>query len=870
MTTNTRQFRLINRILKTCASINLTIFLLAGLSVTALAQTASRPDRGVRPVGSYSVSDIENISLTNGNVNLSIPLAALPPIAGGDLSWVFRAEYSSKLWDRVGVQVAPNPPLPGYVEHTLQLGEGGWRVGAAYRLSMHHVNDDFTGLPDHNDPQNVLAVYRWKMVLTTPDGAKHELRPLDYPSYPGNLDWRRGYYKDTPAADSINATMRYYSFDGSYLWAKIEPFSAGGVPQNWTVYLPDGMKVEQSDGVQIITDTNGNSLYIYTTVSGTVSTTHYNSGRSQRIITHAYNSATNTGQLQYPTVGGSLVSIDVNYGTTRVFGKIYSKGDQCGIQGLIDTDITVLRSIVFPLTKPGAPRQQFTFSYSSDTIDSINMSRRIACGDNFTTITAASHSLGSLSQMVTPLGATVEYAYQRDGSHSFFDSNDVPREAITQKKVTHDGVTDTWDYGIGFASGEVKGPDGSITTETFYSHDPGFAASVAGAGGLGGLVYRTERKLGPSSSPIKQTTIERHWTKLIFSGGNDAGPGGLVGFNTVVDAEYTTLHNSSGAATRMSARTFQFDFNGNVTQTTEYDWFDPSLVSRDSGGVPTGVPGGANVLRVTTNSHYNQAAGSASANVYAKRTLPSGAPLILNAIKDTTTGESQTRFSYDGQPYGTAPTAGSLTTESRWDNINSQWRDTTYTYDSYGNKASATDPSGHVTQYFYEDSTNANLTKIVVNPGTSSATEQTTTMVYDYYTSALLSSTDPNGKTTDTDYANQLLGTPDPYLRPGVVTGPPVTSFVNGATYADQRHKVKTTYDDNARQVIVESDLNTSGDYKLKARTTTDQLGRTTLVEKNEDGAGNYTISTQTVYAQMGKIILASNPKRSAAATSDG
>jgi hypothetical protein len=47
------------------------------LSGSALAQSekaAARPDRGTMPNGSYSVSDIENISLQNGNVNLSIPL----------------------------------------------------------------------------------------------------------------------------------------------------------------------------------------------------------------------------------------------------------------------------------------------------------------------------------------------------------------------------------------------------------------------------------------------------------------------------------------------------------------------------------------------------------------------------------------------------------------------------------------------------------------------------------------------------------------------------------------------------------------------------------------------------------------------------
>ncbi len=73
--------------------------LLIGLSTLAVAQQAdpaARPDRGTRPVGSYSVSDIENINLVNGNVNLSIPLASLPPIAGGKLSWTVNARYNSK------------------------------------------------------------------------------------------------------------------------------------------------------------------------------------------------------------------------------------------------------------------------------------------------------------------------------------------------------------------------------------------------------------------------------------------------------------------------------------------------------------------------------------------------------------------------------------------------------------------------------------------------------------------------------------------------------------------------------------------------------------------------------------------------------
>ncbi len=873
MTSDTRQFRLSACALKLCVYFVSIITLLTSLAAVALAQTgsqtAARPDRGIRHAGSYAISDIENISLTNGNVNLSIPLASLPPIAGGDLSWTLRAVYNSKLWDKPGFEIFQAPPLSNYTLSILQLGDSvGWRIGHRYSITLHQVNEDYEGIQPQNDqdPDWELRGFKWKMMLTTPDGAKHELRPIDFLSYPfgqGNHDYQRGYYKDTPAANSVNATMRYYSFDGSHIWAKIDPFPAFVQPQSWSVYLPDGTIVENSNGIQRIKDTNGNKIKIFQTVDGAGrGTTHYQDELTGREILAGYNPATDTSGLHYQTVGGSWATIEINHGTTRVFGKTYLRGDPCLTEGLIDTEINVIRSIVYPATKPGAPRLQYTFSYNSDTTDSSSGLRRLDCVPNYQTIIGSSEGLGSLSQVVTPMGATVEYSYLWDGRDGFDDPTLITGESITQKRVTHDGITDIWDYSVGFAGGEVKGPDGSITEENSYFHDPGWAILYQGGGnGLGGLAFRTKRKLGPSSNPITQVTIERHWTRLIFNGGNTDAPGDSVGFNPVVDAEYTTLHDSNGAPVKMSAKTFQHDFNGNITQIIEYVFFDPNLVSRDAAGVPTGVPGGATVLRVTNNSHYNQATGATSPNVYAKRTLPDGAPLILNAPRQTTVGDSQTLFSYDNQAHGAPPTSGNLTKVSSWDNINGQWLDTTFTYDSFGNKTSVTDPRGHVTQHFYEDATHANQTKVVVNPGTSPATEQATTMVYDYHTGAPLSLTDPNNQTTDTDYTNQFLGTPDPYLRPGVVTGPPATS---------QRRKVKTTYDDNARQMIVESDLNTSGDYKLKARTTADQLGRTILTEKNEDGASNYTISNQTIYVQMGKITLASNPKRSGSATIDG
>ena len=182
----------------------LVIGLLTVLDRTALGQAASRPDRGIRPVGSYSISELESISLTNGNLNLSIPLAGLPPMAGGKLSWVVRANYNSKNWDVTSVEHAASPPFQGWTESLVQLSNGmGWQVGGTYTLSLQDRDQDHLGILDPNDP---ARLYRWKMVLNTPDGATHELRPVGRSSFP-DPDYVRGFFKDTPRADSQNTTL---------------------------------------------------------------------------------------------------------------------------------------------------------------------------------------------------------------------------------------------------------------------------------------------------------------------------------------------------------------------------------------------------------------------------------------------------------------------------------------------------------------------------------------------------------------------------------------------------------------------------------------------------------------------------------------
>jgi RHS repeat-associated protein len=510
---------------------------------------------------------------------------------------------------------------------------------------------------------------------------------------------------------------------------------------------------------------------------------------------------------------------------------------------------------------------QFTFTYNSDTTISFFQQWRPDCNSNYETVNTVSQGWGSLSRMVTPLGARVDYGYTNDDTHSLaLNPDNAARESLASKTIRRDNdgtLLGTWTYATGLNGGGVTNPDGSFVTETMYPYDRAFAQVNNGFDGKEGLVYRTNNS--------GKVLIERHWTLMKFSSGENVAPGAgtFVTFNPVVDAEYTSLLEN-GQPVKMSAKTFQYDHNGNLIEEKCYDWFDPGPVTRDQQGVPMSVPGSATLLRTTTNAFHYDAIAPGAPDIYAKRAIATGAPLILNTIKETITGPSKTRFTYDDLGYGTPPIKGNLTQVSNWDDQAGTFHTTTHVYNTSGNLTSTADPNGHTTLFYYDDATQVSPTRIVVDPDNGMG-QQTTTFVYDSSTGLVKSQTDPNGKTTTIDYGNHLLGGMiDPFARPGTTIGPAVTSVANGVIYTNQQQRVKTHYFDQARRVVVETDLNQGDDKKLKSRTTVDELGRAILTERNEDGTDNYTISAQTVYIQMGLITLTSNPKRSAAAPTDG
>ena len=429
----------------------LVIALVSSLSATAAAQSAARPDKGMRPTGSYAVSDIEKVSMTNGNVNVSIPLASLPPIAGGKLSWTIAANYNSKMWDmnRVEEQDTSTIPFTRWITNHIQASSNSsWIIGAGYRIDVTESHDDVDWRDplcgDHTEPpypcdpdfQLLQQHPSWfKVTLTTPDGAVHELRPTDGSgAYNGFArPYLFQYSWKTPA--TTNTTMNYYSYDGSYLWAAIDPWvraTDGLNPVNWSVYLPDGTRIRtrtgnQNNRGQYIIDTNGNSIRIYTTSNGMETTTHYVDKQTLREISLVFNQAVNPpfgqARVEYHTSENTLATTYINFRSSLFHGWAYHIDEPfCADRSelILDQDLIVVDSIVLPPTEPGVTRQ-FSFGYNSDSSVPVNYQWRPDCtfqpDCNVSPplppfcVRSASKGLGSLSHITMPSGAMVDYSY---------------------------------------------------------------------------------------------------------------------------------------------------------------------------------------------------------------------------------------------------------------------------------------------------------------------------------------------------------------------------------------------------------------------------------------------------------------------------
>lgn len=888
--------------------------LMISLIASVRAQTASRPDRGFGGEGGYQTTGIDSISLQNGSLNVHIPLASLPPIAGGKLGYTLTAYYNSKLWEVTRSEVHIAGPDCGnrYITQDVSPGGGGWQIGGRYEIFFRRASEEFAYVQPFSEQcdgyadnyfMNLGNGTYFKPMLRSPDGAERELRiEGSFPVFENSSTTRQymlGYYKSPgsgyPFLPDFAGPVRLYTIDGSYLTAVYDDAST---TTRWTIYQKDGTRIEQSaDGIsQRTIDTNGNSILMGQR-TGESFVQDEQTGREIKwsAITHNGQPAT---KVEYQSVGGNWQSVIVVWGTTVVTGKVLSQSEwnqlaeePCmNIYPMSDTEMWVIREIIYPLAGAETVPRTFMFEYNSDATEQTNTPSENYCGQTFQSYTRnASLGWGELSEITTPTGAVIEYGYQSAGHDvvgiDAYGTPGGPAPGVEQaldaivktnlvgKVVVHDGTEDEWLYSSNNfypdapQSGMVTNPDGSFRQEWYFPSNTAYGLCCPGQNdGMRGQMIRS----------IDSNRIMTERSYITLGGMYDTfGAAQNVAANALVDTEYTTLLAEDGQTRlKMSAKKFEYDYNGDLTKTTEYDWFDPVAYTNNQSEakyeyleIPSGVPGNATVLRVTDNAYYNSPSDSVN-NKYHKRTLGT-TPVVLGKPKSSvislaSVAKARSEFYYDS--------AFNLTETRLWDSTKGTVSNplTTGTngnsissfaeYAANGNVTETTDPKGNVTQITYGSVgsyTGLYPTQTVAAYGTAIA--RTSTAAYDFYTGLVTSATDvDNNLTNATEYD---------------ILGRPVKSITADNTSLESW--TTTEYNDAARRVIVRSDLATLGDGRKVAVQHYDQLGRVRLSRSIENIATEspyeetHGIKVETRYQTVNpnSYQLNSNPFRAATAT---
>lgn len=847
------------------------------LVIVSSAQDRS-PARGFQAGNSYSMSDIETVNLTNGNLMLNIPLASLAGGRGTASGLTVGLQYNGKIWNGKQERRTDGNPDPNnnttYMRELLEPTSGGWSLNSSYQMVITNRLDlEEPALCAYgNEYQYTRNGYTYKLQMSMPGGGITEFRPYGngvtftdinndgYFSIDQN-GTRHIYALSSSEPDQVacNYTeqqvtttgMNYYSTDGS----NIRLFIPYGLTNNnkWKMYFPDGRLVENQPSddptvFQRMTDRNGNKLFWRSATLNGISGVKIENEVGQYVFLG--NTIAGTMKIIQPGFGGELLETSVHFKQYTVHRK-YKATSAFNAPAAFKFEesawtLEMVDKITLP-TQAGGLEYNFTYNASETPPET----------GNYT------NGWGELKSLTLPSTAKAEYSYVIESNSTSINNTFVLDRRVFKKDLIYqnqnDGNSATAIETTFYAENSSTAPDGGIYLEGTNQNPyfKGYAARINHPNG---------------------TITEKLWA-------NNAAPrvtGNTV--NAYVKTEFTSIPDAAGNPVLTLTKDYDYDKNGNVLEIREYDWVPYSSVPRSGSGIylqPTGLPSGLVLKRKTINTYYNQAPGAGdtttdSVYIYAN---PSS-PKLKNVIKSTEIQSaagvpvSRSEFIYDDPD-----NLGNLTETRTWDSYkngnnlpysnpltSTNSISTTVQYDIYGNPTLTTDTKGNQTQIIYgavNGYTGLYPTQTVTAYGTSVA--RTSTAAYDFYTGLATSITDvDNNLTSGTEY--DALGRP---------------TKVKSAVGTSLEVWTQTVYDDLNRTVIVKADVETKGDAKKVATQFYDQLGRVRLSKTLEDSqnqsATNETdgIKVQTRYLTTGNgytYALTSNPYRastSSAATAE-
>ncbi|WIX79247.1 RHS repeat-associated core domain-containing protein [Amycolatopsis carbonis] len=337
--------------------------------------------------------------------------------------------------------------------------------------------------------------------------------------------------------------------------------------------------------------------------------------------------------------------------------------------------------------------------------------------------------------------------------------------------------------------------------------------------------------------------------------------------NVIADALSDPWRSPNPTATDTDG--FQSYYTGTAVQRTRV-WSDSSQQWQTSRTVTTfgdyGLPTSAETDGALNGTTPDPAQTKCATTTY----LPNTSVWILNAVERTTeyagtcasaatssTIVSDTKNSFDSQPYGTPPTIGDVTQSDVLDAWPAGGAETfrapdqTTTFDQYGRSLKVADHRGIATTTAYTPATGGPVTQIATTTPPISATDTrtfTSTKVLDPVSGSVLSETDNSGLRTDATY--------DPLGRITAVWAPGHDKTRNAQPSTTYEYLV--TADAGKISYVATNSLLANAHYAT-SYALIDGLGRTVQTQAPTPYAQGGRVLSDSLYDSQGRVYISHN-----------
>lgn len=759
-------------------------------------------------------------------MSLEIPLGGAPGRAGASVPVSIR--YSSKLW-----RLKYTNWWPGFfLDKTWtkpKFSENAW---SGWSSSLDPPWIEYTGMSQgfesdgssYSDNPNAEHNGFWRVLriqLHLPDGSSHELRK-----------------SDAPTADELPDlyTGTFHSVDGSQL--RFEADSR-------VLYLPDGSRYffagegaftrynnESHNGAwasQYI-DRNGNTInYSLTSVTDSMGRSQANPLTTNPVVGE---------QLYYvPGVLGQNLTYKLRWSN---LADVFSSGQSLKYT----SDTKCLGSNSYQSVSPSL----FTAAYPTYVCAADSQFNPVVLKEvelpNGQKYQFTYNSYGEIVKIIYPTGGYERFDYGPVGAHSdlVFPYDQANRGAVDRWVSAKGDGTDEqhWSYnGV-----RITAPDNSYTERVF--HGTGSELGFGFNSPLEGMAYE-ERSYNSSGVMMRRSLTEREVS------GAQSGGYWLAKRDPRVIKQIQLLLDTGGNA-QAAASTTQYDADLNPVSTNSYDYASINSTTAQTGAIGSISLGSLVRTQETTYLVNDTSISSTIRQTYRDRQLLG--LLSSSRVKNSSgTIMAQSEVKYDEAGYApitygavtgwTDPgttVRGMATTMRNWLNPGGTWLETHAQNDQCGSPRKSWDALGKVSEMSYSSTYHyayPTSTTSADPDGGGPLASLTSSVVYDFTSGAVNSTTDANFQTTSFSY--------DTISRLSLVTRPTgggSTIYEYGSTVGSIFKKTRTAQD---------------ATRYIETYQYFDGLGRASRSFLNESGS---YVTSDTQYDNLGRAWRTSNPYR--------